>query len=64
VGFGELRVDLERSLRELSRPRHRLMRRRRADRRECEVVISKAYVRQCEFRIERECLVQTLTAAP
>src|SRR4029450_9649346 len=35
-----------------------------ADRRESEVVISKAYVRQCEFRIERECLLQTLTAAP
>src|SRR6187200_1267959 len=40
------------------------MRRRPADRREGEVVISKAYVRQCEFGIERERLLQTLTAAP
>src|SRR4029450_4032328 len=64
VRFRELRVDLERALREFSRPRHRLMRRRGADRREGEVVISKAYVRQCEFRIERECLLQTFTAAP
>ena len=28
------------------------------------MVISKAYVRQCEFRIERECLLQALTASP
>src|SRR5688572_31864567 len=31
VGFRELRVDFERALRELARPRHRLMRRRTAD---------------------------------
>ena len=52
VGFGQVRVDFERALRELARPRHRLTRRRGADRREGEVVIGKSYVRQRKLRVE------------